>query len=60
MTDQSKEPRERNNPSQATPQPHPAYHTDFKLRHDQADARPPKIEDLSERLYPKETGIDKT
>ena len=38
MTEQSKEPRERNNPSQATPNPLP----DYKIRHDLADAKPPK------------------
>jgi len=32
MSDQSKEPPERNNPSQATPKPKPA----FIIRHDQA------------------------
>jgi hypothetical protein len=32
MSDPREEPRERNNPSQATPQPHP----DFIIRHDKA------------------------
>jgi hypothetical protein len=52
ITDQSKEPRERNNPSQATPNPHP----DYKIRHDLADAKPPKKENLSKEQERKKSG----
>jgi hypothetical protein len=54
MTD-PKEPRERNNPSQATPNPHPDY-PDYKIRHDLANAKPPKSEDLNKKQEPKKTG----
>lgn len=55
MTDQSKKPRERNNPSQATPQPHPSFHPDFKLRHDQDVPEPLHTEIQNREKEPSKT-----
>jgi hypothetical protein len=54
MSEQGKEPSERNNPSQATPQPHP----DFVLRHDQAVLKPAKedVQNKGQEEHPKKSG----